>query len=235
MPLPHARWLGAAASPTRWVGAAVATHRRLSSASPGHWRAALHRASGMASTTTGRVLASMRPYTVVAAISRVGGRSYGLALSDPYLSHAAPLSTVRGPGDAVLCASMWDSPGWQCHSSLAAPPVSSQRPGAVGRAAVKDLGTRRQSPVPRGHAEITPSSRGGHAKVTPSPLSPRRSTCRHALRRALQDSPVGALLLAGPLQRRDPISRLYLASISTVSPLYLPYISPDHSSGATLA
>ena len=46
----------------------------------------------------------MRPYTVVAAISRVGGRSYGLALSDPYLSHAAPLSTVRGPGDAVLCA-----------------------------------------------------------------------------------------------------------------------------------
>ena len=79
---------------------------RLSSASPGHWWAALHRASGMASTTTGRVLASMRPYTVVAAISRVGGRSYGLALSDPYLSHAAPLSTVRGPGDAVLCASM---------------------------------------------------------------------------------------------------------------------------------
>ena len=58
----------------------------------------------MASTTTGRILASMRPYTVVAAISRVGGRSYGLALSDPYLSHATPLSTVRGPGDAVLCA-----------------------------------------------------------------------------------------------------------------------------------
>ena len=110
-----------------------------------------------------------------------------------------------------------------------------QRPGAVGRAAVKDLGTRRQSRVPRGHAEITPSSRGGHAKVTPSPLSQRRSTCRHELRRALQDAPVGALLLAGPLQRRDPISRLYLASVSTVSPLYLPYISPDHSSGATLA
>ena len=97
-----------------------------------------------------------------------------------------------------------------------------QRPGAVGRAAVKDLGTRRQSPVPRGHVEITPSSRGGHAKVTPSPLSQRRSTCRHELRRALQDAPAGALLLAGPLQRRDPISRLYLASISTVSP----YISP---------
>ena len=213
-----------AASPTRWVGAALATRgrRRLRRASARSWRAALHRASGMASTTTGRVLASMRPYTVVAAISRVGGRSYGLALSDPYLSHAAPLSTVRGPGDAVLCASMWGSPGWQCHSSLAAPPVSSQRPGAVGRAAVKDLGTGRPSPVPRGHAEITPSSRGGHAKVTPSPLSPRRSTCRHALRRALQDAPVGALLLAGPLQRRDPISRLYLASISTVSP----YISP---------
>ena len=76
--------------------------RRLRRASARSWRAALHRASGMASTTTGRVLASMRPYTVVAAISRVGGRSYGLALSDPYLSHAAPLSTVRGPGDAVL-------------------------------------------------------------------------------------------------------------------------------------
>ena len=53
----------------------------------------------------------MRPYTVVAAISRVGGRSYGLALSDPYLSHAAPLSTVRGPGDAVLCAKLVELAG----------------------------------------------------------------------------------------------------------------------------
>ena len=48
--------------------------------------------------TAGRVLASMRPYTVVAAISRVGGRSYGLALSDPYLSHATPLCTVPVSG-----------------------------------------------------------------------------------------------------------------------------------------
>ena len=86
----------AGCSPTRWVGAAVAT-RKLSSASPGHWRAALHRASGMASTTTGRVLASMRPYTVVAAISRVGGRSYGLALSDPYLSLCASMNALAGP------------------------------------------------------------------------------------------------------------------------------------------
>ena len=48
--------------------------------------------------TAGRVLASMRPYTVVAAISRVGGRSYGVALSDPYLSHATPLCTVPVSG-----------------------------------------------------------------------------------------------------------------------------------------
>ena len=48
--------------------------------------------------TAGRVLAGMRPYTVVAAISRVGGRSYGVALSDPYLSHATPLCTVPVSG-----------------------------------------------------------------------------------------------------------------------------------------
>ena len=56
---------------------------------------------GMAShvaPTAGRVLAGMRPYTVVTAISRVGGRSYGLALSDPYLSHATPLCTVPVSG-----------------------------------------------------------------------------------------------------------------------------------------
>jgi hypothetical protein len=64
------------------------------------------RMASHAAPTAGRVLASMRPYTVVAAVSRVRGRSFGLALSDPYLSHATPLSTVRGTGNAVLCAGM---------------------------------------------------------------------------------------------------------------------------------
>ena len=41
----------------------------------------------------GRVLAGMRPYSLVVSVCRVG-RSVGVAISDPYLSCAAPLCTV---------------------------------------------------------------------------------------------------------------------------------------------
>ena len=192
--------------------------RKLSSASPGHWRAALHRASGMASTTTGRVLASMRPYTVVAAISRVGGRSYGLALSDPNLSYAAPLSTVRGPGDAVLCASVWSSPGWQCHSSLAAPPAPRCR------WACRCEGPGHPAPVAcaarsrRDHTEFTWRPREGHAGPAESAAFYMQACAAvRVARRACRG--------AAP-RRTTPAARPYISPISRLClhciPLYLP-------------
>ena len=64
-----------------------------------------------AATTAGRVLASLRPYTVVAAISRVGGCSFGIALSDPYLSCATPLCSVPiSGGTQALQAALRDVP-----------------------------------------------------------------------------------------------------------------------------
>ena len=136
-----------------------------------------------AAPTVGRVLASMRPYTVVAAICRVGGRSYGLALSDPYLSHATPLGTVRGTGNAVLCAGMLRLPVWPHHLS----------PASFLFAAPRFIwACRCDAWGPMAVCEPTPRS-----------VSPRRSTRRQELQQALQDAPVGALLVVAPLQRHS--------------------------------